>query len=480
MRFTFLFLSIFTFSNAFAQSTKQTALERFISDENLKNSSVSITVLDAISGNTVMAYDSERSLTPASSLKTLTTAAALSVLGENYKFKTELQYGGTLDNEGTLQGDIYIKGYGDPTLGSELMEETDNMHIVFSKFLMALKGAGIKNINGHIIGDGSYFPTQPNADTWLWEDMGNYYSAGIFGLNILENRYWLDFQQHPSLDSIPRVLGTRPQFPVLQIENLVTSAEKRSGDQAYIYGTPFNHDITIRGTIPVGDGSVFSIKGSIPDPVLFAAFQFSEYLKLNGINVEKHPRSVFTPKEDLRKTIYVHQSPTLSTIVKRTNHESVNLYCEAMLKIIGLQLANSSSFEDATEALINYWAERGIDTEGMLLKDGSGLSPRAFVTSRQLATILHLMANDGNLFPIFYESLSSGKEGTLKGMFRGTRAYENIHAKSGSMSSVRSYTGYARNKKGQLLSFSIIANNFTCKSSVMLRKMEALMISLCD
>lgn len=460
----------------------QSALETFLSDPVLRNASVGVVVVDTETGATVVSYEGNRSLIPASSLKAITTATALSVLGADYTFRTELQYSGATDAEGTLHGNLYIKGYGDPTLGSEWLDSADDMPTILAKFAHAVRAAGINRIDGHIIGDGSFFPSSPVPGSWQWEDMGNYYGAGAFGLNLHENWYWLDFQQNPQLDSTPVVKATRPAVPFIHVENLVTSAPRGTGDNAYIYGAPFRHHVTVRGTIPVGKGSTFTIKGAVPDPVLFTAYQLTEKLKSQGTEVTKLPRALFVPTDDeaTRNVIYTHTSPPLRDIVWEANHESVNLYCEVMLKTLSLQLRQSSEYDTAAAVVRDYWQIKGINTEGMSLRDGSGLSARNAVTARQMADILRLTANDPTIFPDFYQSLSTGAEGTLRGMFRGKKAYTKIRAKSGSMSGVRSYSGYATTPEGKLLAFSVIANNFTCKSSVMRRKTERLMESFCE
>lgn len=480
MNKSLVFFLLLLACNLLAQQDIQSALQTFLNEQELQHATVGVFIIDAETGEELASYNPDRSLIPASSLKTISTSTALDLLGKDFRFKTELQYTGEIDAQGTLRGNVYIKGYGDPTLGSEWTEQADDMNLVLQKFTDALIKAGIKKIQGHVIGDGSFFSHSPVASSWQWEDMGNYYGAGAYGLNFRDNWYWLDFQQHPTPDSTPIVMGTRPLVPFIYTENLLTSAARGTGDNAYIYGAPFRHHVTIRGTLPVGNKTVFSIKGAIPDPVLFTAYHLTEKLKQTGVPVTELPRSVFLTKDTLRSTIYTHYSPSLSTIITEANHESINLYCEVMLKTVGLQLVNNSDYREATEAITDYWHKKGINTEGMSLRDGSGLSAKNLITARQMANILRLVSMDKEDFPVFYESLSSGKEGTLKGMFRGTRAFDNIRAKSGSMSGVRSYTGYARTKAGRLICFSVIANNFTCKSSVMRRKMERLMISLCE
>lgn len=479
-----LFLILFLFPlllQAQPAAGIQTALETFLSDPDLRNASIGFIVTDTETGRTLASYDADRSLIPASSLKAVTTAAALSVLGADYTFKTEIQYSGSIDAQGILQGNLYLKGYGDPTLGSDRDNFAEAMPLVLEKFAAAVTAAGIRGINGSVIGDGSYFPHAPVASSWQWEDMGNYYGAGAFGLNLHENLYCLEFEQSPYLDSVPRVKRVYPEVPLVHIENLITSAPRGTGDNAYIYGAPFRHQVTIRGTIPAGNRTPFTIKGSVPDAVLFAAHQMTLTLKGKGIDVTGMPQSVFTnDTTQTRKAIYTYTSPTLQKIVYETNHESVNLFCEAMLKAIGLQLADNSDFFAAAVALTAYWKEKGIDVQGMQLRDGSGLSARNLVTARQMVEVLRLTANDKAIFPAFLASLSTGSSGTLRGMFRNTPAYTRIFAKSGSMTGVRSYTGYAQTKDGRLLAFSLIANNFSVKSSVMRRKMERLMTALVE
>lgn len=481
MKFILLLLSFCFLTNLSAQSKLNEALRVFINDPDLKQSNIGVTIMDVETGGVIAAHRPDHSLIPASSLKTVSTAAALSILGDEYRYKTELEYSGQIDSTGTLHGDLYIKGYGDPTLGSEWLEAADDMPTVLQKFTNAVKKAGIKKIKGHIIGDGSYFSSDPVASSWQWEDMGNYYGAGAFGLNFHDNWMWLDFEQHPTLDSLPRVLGTRPNVPLIYAESLVSSAPRNTGDNAYIYGAPFRHHVTIRGTIPVGNKTTFSIKGSIPDPVLFTAYHLMTSLNAAGIEVEKSPRAIFYSSQDNRKVIYTHLSPSLKEIVWIANHESINLYCEVLLKTLGLILNKTDDYSNATDVLEKYWQSRGIDTEGMSLRDGSGLSAKNLITTRQMAKILKSMYKDKKSFGSFYNSLSTGNEGTLKGMFKSSPlALSNIRAKSGSLSNVRSYTGYARTKQGKLICFSMIANNFTCKSSKIRKKMEKLMISLCE
>ena len=184
--------------------------------------------------------------------------------------------------------------------------------------------------------------------------------------------------------------------------------------------------------------------------------------------------------ETARKTIHTHHSPTLEKIIVETNMESVNLYCESMLRYLAANDVRGSGPESGLEIIYDFWKQKGLDTEGFFIEDGSGLSPYNNVSAFHLAKIMQLIAKDKQLYKSFSNSLPiAGRSGTMQYMLRGTIAENNIRAKSGGMKRVRSYTGYARTKSGKMLAFSIIANHFSCSSRDMRRKMEKIMLELC-
>ena len=285
----------------------------------------------------------------------------------------------------------------------------------------------------------------------------------------------------------PQIKEIEPYIPNLMLINEVKSAETNSGDNAYIFGAPYGYTRFIRGTIPVGKGR-FTIKGSIPDPPFFAAYYLSKKLEEQGISVSQPASSVFELKrtEELegspkRHVFYTHFSPMLKEVVEEANMKSVNLYCEAMLKVIGWEKNKEGSTASGLEAIRQHWSAKGFKTTGFFMEDGSGLSMRNAISSYQMAQILQLLAGDAKNFNHFYASLpEAGKSGTLKYMFRGSSAIGKLRAKSGGMERVRSYTGYISNAKSdRLLAFSMIVNNFEGESSDVRNKMQQLMIAFC-
>jgi len=469
-----------------SQSNLQATIDAVTSYSDLEKGDLGVAVIDVETGNVIAQHNMNKTLIPASSLKTVTTASAIHYLGADYRFRTDLQYDGTIAADGTLEGNIYIKGYGDPTLASPEMEEVLSLDELMATFVEAIKEAGIKRVNGKIVGDASHFTTAVSGDGWQWSDLGNYYGTGAWGLTIHENLFYLHFQQTSRLRETPEITGTSPYVPNLLFINEVRSAGANTGDNAYIYGGPYDYTRFVRGSIPVGSGR-FTIKGSLPDPAFFAAHYLMQFLEKSGIPTSKlvttdleMRRTEEATRTIDRTTLTSHFSPPLSAIIKRANHRSVNLYCEMLLRSIGVAEADRGSDSEGKDAIEKLWENKGLDTEGFFLEDGSGLSGRNGISAFQLAKIMQLTAKDPQIFPTFYESLPiGGVSGTVQYMFKGTPAAGNIRAKSGSLRRVRSYTGYATTPSGKLVAFSVMANNFTGSSGAMRRQLEKIMVAMC-
>lgn len=465
-----------------SQSKLQNAIQTLVNDPSLAHASLSVSVIDIESGQLLASHEAHRSLVPASSMKVVTTATALGILGADYRFKTELQFDGTI-NDGILNGNLYLKGYGDPTLGSTQMEGAAPLDEVMLEFKNSIQKAGIRQITGSVVADASYFEIKSIVPSWQWNDIGNYYGAGPLGLNIHENLYYLRFQQTSRLGATPKVAEISPNIPQLRIENELASAGRGTGDNAYIYGAPFTYVRHVRGTIPIGS-RIFSIKGSMPDAPLFAAETLTQTLKNNGINIQHTATTqVRLDQQNVlkrpRQTIFTKRSPILQAIVKRTNMKSVNFYAETLLKTIGAKQKNKGTRVAGIEVVEEFWKNKGLDINGFFIEDGSGLSARNAVTSYQLAKIMQLAAKDVRIYEALFDSLPvGGVSGSLKRMFRGTAAVGKIRAKSGTLKRVRSFTGYATTSSGQQVAFSIIVNNFRGSGGAMRKKLERLMLAM--
>jgi len=459
------------------------AIGRLDADAAMQSANWSICVRDVQSGRVLAGHNEHRSLPTASTLKALTSATALGILGPDFRFATYLEYSGRIE-QGVLEGNLYIRGTGDPSLGSDRFEGYAALPKLMLDWVEVLRQKGIKRIAGKVIADASAFDTQLTPGKWSWEDMGNYYGAGVSGLNINENLYRLDFVPGAKAGDDTRILRSEPYIPGLRFINEVTTGTPRSGDNAYIFGAPYTFERYVRGTIPAGR-PVFSIKGSMPDPALFCAQYLSELLDSCGIpaagatslRLEQLAGRQHTGR---RSQLHRHLSPPLKELIVPLNMESINLYAEALCKQIAVASGKPGSTAQGVEVMQDFWKERGVNTRGMMLRDGSGLSANNALSTAQLTFILS-KAHRASWGQAFYQSLPlAGRSGSLKNMLRGSRAENNLRAKSGYIAGVRSYAGFVDTRSGKRLAFAVIAHNYSGSPGAMRRKLEQLMAALAE
>ncbi|MEM9983790.1 MAG: D-alanyl-D-alanine carboxypeptidase/D-alanyl-D-alanine-endopeptidase, partial [Bacteroidota bacterium] len=450
-------------------------------DPDLRSASWGVVVIDAKTGQVIAQHDPHRGLTTASTMKAMTTATALAVLGPDFQFQTFLSFDGRIEDS-ILRGNLYLQGDGDPTLGSDRLREQDEIKTLLAQWVKAVQEAGIKRIEGAVIGDDRIFSSQITPAKWPWEDMGNYYGAGAAGLNIYENQYRLDFQSGRS-GTLTRVLRTEPSMDDLRFVNEVIAGPAGSGDNAYIYGAPFTYVRYLRGSIPPNRSS-FSIKGSMADPAMTSARWLHEELVSCGISIRGNYTTtrVLWAEDELshsnRTRIHRHASAPLSEIVKATNEKSINLYAEALAKRLAVAKGKPGSTEAAMEYMEKYWQSHGVDTRGMYLRDGSGLSPHNSVSAMQMALMLKQVYQSGYRSAFVNSLPIAGRSGTLKSMLRGTAAEGRIQAKSGYISGVRCYVGYLDANGSNPRIFAMLANNYDCGAGEMRRKWERLMLAM--
>lgn len=469
---------LFPFSLIAQHTLLDNEIKNLVNDVDLKNASISFYAYDLDNNLPVAFYDENRALVPASTLKLLTTATALEVLGENTQFKTTIFYQGKIDTiNKVLNGNIIIKGGGDPALASHRFQ--NHYGDVFLKWATEIKKLGIDSINGTIITDATIFDNQLPS-TWIWGDIGNYYGAGANGLSIFENFYTLTLSAHQTNNV--EINAVVPAIPDLFFDNQLKT-NSIGKDLAYIYGGPNQFTRLISGSIPKNE-SAFTVKGSIPNPETLTAYLLSNKLNEMGIKMNKAPIStnkkdslVFETLTAITQTL----SPMLLEIIKRTNLHSINLYAEHLINHIGLKQNELGSTTAGTAAMLNFWTNKGINTSGMTLFDGSGLSRFNALTAKHLVDVLIYMRQKSEHKTAFYNTLSiAGKSGTLTSLGKNTAAQNNIYAKSGYMNRARSYAGYAKTKSNKTIAFAIIVNNYNCSAVAMKTKLEKIMIRIAE
>jgi len=437
----------------------------------LANASIAITVSDNQTNEKLIESKPQLSLVPASILKTITTATALEVFGPDFRFQTTLSYSGAVRND-TLFGDLQIMGGGDPTLGSKYFPDSKPF---LEEWVKALQGNHIKAITGNLILDATIYESQMIPNTWIWEDIGNYYGAGASGISIYDNLYEIHLKSESEADKPTQIIRTVPEIPNLELTNEVLSSDLNS-DQAYVFGSPEENRRVIRGTIPK-NRSDFVVKASVPNPSALLASEFRKKLSENGISVSgatKFEKIKPRPSNQLS----VIQPPPLRDIIKVTNHESVNLFAEHFLKHLAYQKSGLGTTKDGCKFVMQFWKDKGLNMNGFFMNDGSGLSRFNAITASQIVAVLNYMKTKSAYSEDFYQSLPAAGDGTLSKFSQQDFPNECLRAKSGSMTRVRSYAGYLTTISGRQLSFAIMLNNFSFSQKEASKKIEELLVEL--
>lgn len=447
----------------------QKSIDRFVNNPLHRTANISVEVKDLAANKVVASHRSGNATITASTMKLITTATALEILGADYRFETTLEVDGEITPTGVLNGNLYIRGSGDPTLGSSKIGNKNFL----SDWVDAVMKAGIKQINGDVIADNTAFDTEGVNPKWMWEDMGNYFAAGAYGIAYKDNSYELTLNSK-AVGTTPEIVKVTPNIPELTFKNYLKSTNIRF-DSAYIYGAPYEYSRSIYGEIPA-NRTGFVIKGDIPRPGLVLARDFAWKLKSSGITVTGKGTDEVQPGS--RTAIFIHQSPPLREIIREINVTSNNLYAEHLFRHLSLRSDKLASTNASIQLINNFWKEKGLPVEELFMCDGSGLSPANAVSAHFFVSLLAYMNSSKNS-PVFRASLPiAGTNGTLRNFLSNTLLSGKVQAKSGTISRVRSYAGYI-NADGRQLAFAVLVNNPNAASTSPTAKMiEELLLNI--
>ncbi|GAA4166680.1 serine-type D-Ala-D-Ala carboxypeptidase [Chryseobacterium ginsenosidimutans] len=400
-------------------------------------------------GNLIYDYQGSKGLSTASTQKIFTAAAALETLGKNYTFKTTSSYSGSISG-GNLSGNLFVSSTGDPTLGSWRYDayKPENFK---QKLIEAVKKSGIKKISGDLVIDDSYFDHQTIPGGWPWDDLGNYYGAGVWGINWRENQFDININ------------GTEFKnfsYPLEGINWLNDVKVGGSSDQSLIFTAPHSNVALINGTLPA---KTVTVSGSTPNPPLQLGVEVKQWLKESGIEFTgkvvtnsqleiegKKPLEV--PKSNV---ILTYESPTLDKIVYWFLRKSINFYGETLIKTLGKEKKANPSFKSGVAFLKEFWKSKGINPNMINFADGSGLSPQNYVAAKAEVQAL-LYAKKQPWFDSYYDGFPTQDNG--------------MKMKSGTMKDTKSFAGYHTSKDGKKYVFSIIINNYQGSGSTELQK----------
>ncbi len=357
----------------------------------------------------------ETALCPASALKILTTGAAFGMLGPEFRFETRLIQ--------QPDGNLALVGGGDPTLDTADLDE----------LAAAAIQNGLKEVSGDLVADTTAFTQPPVNDHWNWGDIGNAYGAGAFGLNIGRNRLTVSFQPGEKPGNPAKFLQGGPVAAGTRWVNEVTTGMPGSGDGVTLYSVPFGRVISLVGTVPAGGD--FTVGGAIPDPPALAVEELRAALIRGGVKFSGKP----VPRKGEAVVLGIHSSAALPEIIDHLHKVSDNLEAQCLF----LTLGNVSNTDPAT-AVRQHWEEAGVTFEGLRLVDGSGLARANMIRPLDLARV-NFAARHGPHGERFFQSLNSSLDG-------------HARAKLGSMSGVKTDTGFLRTNDGREFTFALMAN----------------------
>lgn len=449
-----LFIFLFVAINLPAQD-----LSSIINSASNQEAFWSVTVRDE-EGNILEGYNSDKLIIPASNQKLFTTAAVLDGLGSDFRYTTNI-YGDGVLIDSVWEGNLIIKGMGDPSISGIMYNE--NRYHVFSSLARKLKELGIYEINGSLIADVSYFNRELYPKGWDWDDLSFYYGVEIAPLSFNNNAVDLVVIADGEVGEKPNISWFPENTSFANFINYqIITPEGTKYDEFYRRDLG-NNRIVLGSKLPKGYIEEESL--SIAGADMFFLQSFRQFLNHSGI---KTPGSymVQNPNPDVQnlEVIASHTSEPLSRLIEWTNKESDNFYTEMLLKTLDAEKnRQSGSFEYGIKEVRNFLGRMEIDTTYVIMKDGSGMASGNFTKTSILSEFLVKIQHHPE-FPAFFNSMSvAGIDGTIAHRMKGTPLYNNFKGKSGYVGGVRTLSGYFTTASGKKLMVSLAANNFIGK-----------------
>jgi D-alanyl-D-alanine carboxypeptidase/D-alanyl-D-alanine-endopeptidase (penicillin-binding protein 4) len=451
-------------------------LQRIIDGTRWSSARWSVLAVSLDTGDTLFARDPGASLAPASNVKLLTTAAALHHLGATYRFRTFLLADGPVEN-GVLRGDLVLYGTGDPALSDRFF---GSRTAVFERLSAVLRDAGVRRIEGDVVGDATLLPGPLLGTGWDPDDLNEWFAAPASALSFNENVVTLRVEAQRT--GQPPLVHTLPEGAELPIANEATTVAGRSRvGMAILREDPLD-SMRVAGEIRQGGRDVWR-RMTVSDPPSYAASVFRSVLEADSIQVRGRIRAAVDPTRGVLpqdalwapgmvtadnqppEILAIHDSPPLHELLAVVNKESHNLYAELVLKTLGRVVAGDGTYRGGVGVVEEFLrSEVGVNPEELSLADGSGLSSDNRASARVFVQTLEHMARS-SAWPVFWETLpEAGNPRELRRMYR-TPAARNLRAKTGTIEGVSALSGLVRSGNGERILFSILSNDVPSTSA---------------
>jgi D-alanyl-D-alanine carboxypeptidase/D-alanyl-D-alanine-endopeptidase (penicillin-binding protein 4) len=434
----------------------QQQLDTLLTDARFTGSQVGLVVRDATTGETLYDRNGSTRLLPASSTKLFSSAAAMHTLGAGFRFHTDVLATAAIRN-GKLRGNLYLKGYGDPTA-------LESDYVALAK---QVARSGVRRIHGDLIADDTYFDKVRLGDSWASDDEPFYYSAQISALTLAPNT---DYDSGTAIvESLPGAtvgapvkLKLVPANGVLKLVNTATTGAAGSSNTLSIARDHGTNIVRVTGSVPADD-TLGQAWVTVWEPATYAADVFRGALAAEGVRVDGHIRAAATPAG--ARQLARDESMTVGELMNPFLKLSNNMHAETLVKAMGAMAKANGSWFTGLGVVTDYAKSVGVDTSTIRLSDGSGLSRKVNVTAKSVTDIL-LAAQKEPWFQQWYDALPIAGNpdpltgGTLRSRMANTPAANNLHGKTGSLTGVTALSGYVSTKDGRKLVFSMISNNY--------------------
>ncbi len=434
------------------------------------SSHLAVKIVSLDTGRVLYEENAHKWMQPASNMKLYTVAAALDRFGPDYRFITSVYAPERPDRAGTIKGDLVIYGRGDPTYATRFNPEGDekNYYRAIDELAARIVANGVRRVEGDLIGDESYFSGVALAPGWEWDDLQWWYGAEVSALTVNDNSVDLSVKPGARVGD-PCIITVGPPTQLVTIVDRTRTSPRGAPRELVVHRPLGQNNIEITGTMPVDDRG-FTASVAISHPALLFASMLRASLERQGVvvtgktrTIDARARADGAPLEvSALVEIATRQSPPMSVIAAQTMKPSQNLYTELLLRALGKTSATDAkktSEESGIEAVRALLTRAEIDAGRLFIIDGSGLSRGNLVTAEATVQLLTFM-NRHRYGQVFRDALPvAGIDGTLRNRMRNTVAMGNARAKTGTLSSATSLSGYLFTAAGERLAFSLMINN---------------------
>ncbi|MEO7083804.1 MAG: D-alanyl-D-alanine carboxypeptidase/D-alanyl-D-alanine-endopeptidase [Gemmatimonadaceae bacterium] len=451
----------------------RTAIDSMADAPQFSNAHWGILIIDPESGDTLYSRNAGKLFMPASNMKILTTATALTQLGADFRFRTSFAARGTISN-GTLDGDLLVIGRGDPSVSDHMMHDA---MLPLRAIADSISARGVKHITGRVLPAGDAFPGATLGYGWSYDDFQDSYSAPIDELLFNEGFSVIHVRggERPG-DPVQVAVSPARSFPKVRVLASTTvlahDVPHRTDGGLRVRYDSTTWDVILEGQIAPRDTASLEITHHDPDVAYAAALR--EALRDRGIVVDEE---TINPGSRV-DTLATLTSPTLREILPPLLKPSQNQIAEMLFRAVALNATGAGRADSATAVVSRQIAAWGVPANEAVVRDGSGLSRYDYVSPRTVARVLDAMRRSSS-FAAFYDGLPiGGVDGTIRNRMKGTPAANNVHAKTGTLAMARSLSGYVTTADGRMLIFSLLCNNWTVPTREVERVQDEIVVRL--